>query len=111
MPSGRVRLSSWKTVREMKKGVIFVALALWFSLLPVAVQVFAQAQDDACFITKDQVKALLGSPDVTLIDMRFGRDWTDATLKVKGALREDPMKPATWMDKYPKEKTLVFYCA
>jgi hypothetical protein len=109
MPSGCVRLSSWKTVLEMKKAVIVVALALSFSLLSAAAQVFAQAQDDACFISKDQVKALLGSPDMTLIDMRFGRDWTDATLKIKGAVREDPMKPGMWIDKYPKDKVLVFY--
>lgn len=109
MRSGRVRLYSWKTVPEMKKGVIVVALALSFSLLPLAAQVFAQAQDDACFITKDQLKALLDSPDMTLIDMRFGRDWTDGTLKIKGAVREDPMKPGMWIDKYPKDKMLVFY--
>jgi len=45
---------------------------------------------DDCFITKEQLKGLLDSPDLTLIDMRFGRDWTDATLKIKGAVREDP---------------------
>ena len=52
---------------------------------------------------------MLDSPDLTLIDMRFGRDWTDATLKIKGAVREDPMKPGQWIDKYPKDKMLVFY--
>ena len=93
----------------MKKGAIVGALALSFFLIPMAAHVLGQTQDDACFITKEELKALLGSPDMTLIDMRFGRDWTDATLKIKGAVREDPMKPGMWIDKYPKDKVLVFY--
>ncbi|MCG6536668.1 MAG: hypothetical protein L7F78_18665 [Syntrophales bacterium LBB04] len=46
---------------------------------------------------------------MTLIDLRFGRDWYDATLKIKGAVHEDPMKPGQWIDKYGKDKLLVFY--
>ena len=62
-------------------------------------------------ITREELVPLLGRPDVVVIDLRTGRDWTDAALKIKGAVREDPMKPGMWMDKYPKEKMLVFYCA
>jgi rhodanese-related sulfurtransferase len=54
---------------------------------------------------------LLGRQDVVVIDIRFGRDWNDATLKIKGAVREDPMKPGQWLDKYPKDKMMIFYCA
>jgi rhodanese-related sulfurtransferase len=32
-------------------------------------------------------------------------------VKIKGAVREDLEKVDTWMNKYPKDKTLVFYCA
>jgi hypothetical protein len=32
-------------------------------------------------------------------------------MKIKGAVREDPMKPGQWMDKYSKETMLVLYCA
>ena len=95
----------------MKKGVVAAGLTLLFYLFLVAVHVVAQtqAQDDSCFTTRDELKPILGSPDMTLIDMRFGRDWTDATLKIKGAVREDPMKPGLWIDKYPKDRLLVFY--
>jgi hypothetical protein len=64
-----------------------VVMVLWLFLF--AGQGTAQQMDD-CFITKEQLKTLLDSPDMTLIDMRFGRDWYDATLKIKGAVeRQD----------------------
>jgi hypothetical protein len=95
----------------MKKGVVAEGLTLLFYVFLVAGNVVAQtqAQDDSFFITRDELKAMQSGPDMTLIDMRFGRDWTDATLKIKGAVREDPMKPGQWIDKYPKENLLVFY--
>jgi hypothetical protein len=92
----------------MRTRVRVAGLAMLLYAFLFVAQGMAQQTDD-CFVTKEQLKALLGSPDMTLIDMRFGRDWTDATLKIKGAVREDPMKPGQWIDKYPKDKMLVFY--
>jgi|GEM_PF-5377617 len=31
--------------------------------------------------------------------------------KIKGALREDPKTIDEWASKYPKNKTIIFYCA
>jgi hypothetical protein len=93
----------------MKKGVYATAAAFLICLLLLPSLIYAQAQDDSLFIAKDELKAMLGKGDMTLIDMRFGHDWTDATLKIKGAVREDPMKPGQWIEKYPKDKLLVFY--
>ncbi len=93
----------------MKKGVYatVAALSVWLTLLcPLA---RAQTQDDSLLIAKDELKAMLGKGDFTLIDLRFGRDWYDSNVKIKGAVREDPMKPGQWIDKYPKERLLVFY--
>jgi hypothetical protein len=90
------------------KGMI-LWMCLWLSLVAVDLALAAPPQADK--ITKEELLPLLSRPDVIIIDMRFGRDWTDATLKIKGAVREDPMKPGLWIDKYPKDKMLVFYCA
>ena len=38
-------------------------------------------------------------------------DWAPSNTKIKGAIREDPPKVSSWMEKYPKDKTLVFYCS
>ena len=71
--------------------------------------VFA-APPQADKMTKEELLPLLGNPDVAIVDLRFGREWSDSNVKIKGAIREDPMKPGQWTDKYPKEKMLVFYC-
>ncbi len=56
------------------------------------------------------LKAQLGNPDVIVIDVRTVHDWENSKTKIKGAVREDVRFIASWIDKYPKEKTLVFYC-
>ena len=62
-------------------------------------------------IEKEKLKEMLGKPELILIDVRAGADWKASTQKIKGAVREDPGQVDTWMKKYPKDKTLVFYCA
>jgi len=57
------------------------------------------------------LKPLLGKPDVLVVDVRASGDWEKETLMIQGAIREDPMKVESWMEKYPKDKTLVFYCS
>jgi len=54
---------------------------------------------------------MLGDANVIIIDTRLGTDWNDSDAKIKGAVRENPMQVDSWMNKYPKDKTLVFYCA
>jgi hypothetical protein len=62
-------------------------------------------------IEKEKLKEMLGKPELILVDVRAGSDWKASTQKIKGAVREDPEKVEAWMSKYPKDKTLVFYCA
>ena len=62
-------------------------------------------------MTKEELKPLLGHPEVILIDVRESDDWNKSKEKIRGAVREDPEKDvATWAGRYSKEKTLVFYC-
>jgi rhodanese-related sulfurtransferase len=60
-------------------------------------------------ISKEDLKELLGRPDVVIVDVRTGSDWNDSPVKVKGAVREEPDKVDSWIEKYPKDKTLVLY--
>jgi rhodanese-related sulfurtransferase len=96
----------------MKRVVLCVA----FLSLAVVGAVFvggvvASAQQDIPRMTKEDLKPLLGNADVVIIDVRSKPDWEENTLMIKAAVREDPTQVASWMDKYPKDKTLVFYCA
>jgi len=63
-------------------------------------------------IGAEELKALLGKPEVIIIDVRASGDWDNSRIKIQGAVREDPNKSAkSWADKYPKDKTIVLYCA
>jgi rhodanese-related sulfurtransferase len=60
---------------------------------------------------KEQLKARLGNPDVVVLDVRAATDWAIAKEKIKGAVRENPRDVEDWSGKYPKDKTIVLYCA
>ncbi len=63
-------------------------------------------------MTKEELKPLLGIPDVIVLDVRLLDEWKQGDLKIKGAVREDPEKDyRTWASKYSQDKTLVFYCS
>ena len=66
---------------------------------------------DAPRMTKDELKTMLGNPDLLILDVRYGKDWTESGVKISGAVREDPQAFDSWANKYPRDKTLVFYCA
>jgi len=72
-------------------------------LLLISTSVFPQ---EVAKLSKDKVRPMLGNPDVIIIDLQH-----DGDLRIPGAVREDSKKVSTWMAKYPKNKTLVFYCA
>ena len=62
-------------------------------------------------ISKEELQSMLGNPDTMIIDVRLSGHLAGSDTKIQGAIREDPEKVNSWMDKYPKDKTLVFYCA
>lgn len=59
----------------------------------------------------EDLKARLGSTDLIVLDVRQPGDWFAGKTKIAGAIREDPGKFDRWRGKYPKDKTLVLYCA
>jgi len=92
----------------MKKWSIILALSLWaFSSLNLTGAFAAEAPR----IEKDDLKSKLGDPDVVIIDVRSYTDWLLGGDKVKGAVRENYRDFDGWQAKYPKDKTLVLYCA
>jgi hypothetical protein len=63
-------------------------------------------------MTKEELKSLLGNPDMIIVDVRESEDYKESKFKIRGALREDSEKDIdSWANKYPKDKTLVFYCS
>jgi len=93
----------------MRKIILLVAMATVFAL--AAFFALPAAAQDVKRMTIEELKGMLGNPGLVVIDVRRDGDWQSSAVKVKGAVREDPEKADTWMSKYPKDKTLVFYCA
>ncbi len=93
----------------MRKRILCVAI-----VTVVAVAAFfatPAAAQDVKRMTIEELKGMLGNPDLVIIDARRDGDWKLSKVKIKGAVREDLEKVASWMNKYSKDKTLVFYCA
>lgn len=62
-------------------------------------------------MTKEKLKTLLGDDDMTILDVRAGRDWMSSEFKITGAQRVEPSANNQWADQFNKDKTYVFYCA
>ncbi len=92
----------------MKKRLSISLLVIFFTVGILAT--FARS-GDVPRMKKDELKAMLGNPDVVILDVRLESDWKDDHLKIKGAIREDPGSVKSWAGKYSKDKTLVLYCA
>jgi rhodanese-related sulfurtransferase len=92
----------------MKKRLIIGALFI-FSMAGI-LTTFARSAE-APRMTKEELKAMLDSPNLIVIDVRTQQSWKEDDLKIKGTVREDPEAVESWANKYPKDKTLVFYCS
>jgi hypothetical protein len=92
------------------KQVLIIA-ALVFSLAVVGACAGTNIGKDAPRMTKEELRAIMGKPDVVIVDVRTTSDWNSTNLKIQGAVREDSKTVNAWAGKYPKDKTLVFYCA
>ena len=80
---------------------LFVALA-WVPSVMAA---------DIPKITKEELKGMIGNPNVIIVDVRTNAGWSESKLKIKGAVREDPTQVKSWIEKYPPDKIFVFYCS
>ncbi|MBI5578306.1 MAG: hypothetical protein HY895_04065 [Deltaproteobacteria bacterium] len=89
----------------------------WVRVLLVALLAFVSYPGtgglaaEAPRMEKEQLKTQLGNPDVVVLDVRAFTDWAMTKEKIKGAVRENPRNLEDWSGKYPKDKTIVLYCA
>ncbi len=90
---------------QKNRKSILVTLLMTFWVL--AASAYAA---DVPKITKEELRAMIGSPDLIIIDVRIERDWNSSAQKIRGAVWEDFMDVDTWARKYPKDKTIVLYC-
>jgi len=84
-------------------------LGMLLSLGVVLAMVVPAMSQEVPRISKEDLKGMLGKPDVVIVDVRASSDWNGSTVKIKGAVREEADKMDSWIEKYPKDKTLIFY--
>ena len=88
----------------MKRLVLMLA---FMSTLGAAAIVWS----DDLIMDKDALNAMLAAPDLVVLDVRTGQDWSSSEFKIKSAVRAPAAEYADWSAYYAKDKTLVLYCA
>jgi rhodanese-related sulfurtransferase len=93
------------------KGVMVIVAALGTACLVAATTLSEAAAQEIDRIELEELKGMLGSSGLLIVDVRTAKDWESSDAKIKGAVREDPKQVNERVSKYPKDKTIVFYCA
>jgi Rhodanese-like domain len=60
-------------------------------------------------ITKEQLREMLGKPDVTIIDARPVEQWKYSDQIIPGTVHEDPLSIQSWARNYDKNRKTVVY--
>jgi len=93
-------------MRRLRGALIVAVLAGIFAWQAPGV---AAGGDDVPRMTKEELKTLLGSPEVVVLDVRF--EGKNAPKKITGSVFENPEEVDGWFPKYPKGKKIVLYCS
>ncbi len=93
------------------KRYLVVPLAVLFVVAALSA-LAAGPSENVPRMTKEELRPLIDSSDVVVLDARQQGDWNNSKAKIKGAVRVEPKaKLGTLLDKYPKDKTVVIYCS
>lgn len=94
------------TRRTLWKFTLVCGLVVTGALASVAL-----ARGGVGVMTKEELRAQLGKPDVVVVDVRTGSDWRASEFKIKGAVRVGARQITSLVPRYDKNTTLVLYCA
>ena len=100
-------------LKEKCQTVLAVGLALFLfmGLTTMAWSMGSLDKEKVPRISKEEVKNMLGTPDLVLLDVRTSSQYKSSKLKIQGAVREEPDQVKSWAGKYGKEKTIILYCS
>ena len=88
----------------MKKFTLLLLITLCFSISPTLA-------GSVNLMEISELKGMLDSDSVVILDVRAGRDWSTSEFKIPGAIRTSGEDFAEWSTTLPKDKKLVLYCA
>ena len=95
----------------MGNNLIKITFHFILTLFVLSMGLSPSAAANVSIVTKEELKAQLDSSDVIILDARTGGDWKSSEFKIKGAMRAKPNNFNEWAEVYPKNKTLILYCA
>jgi len=95
----------------MKRRTAVYAGMLIMAMMGLLFASAGWTSDSAPRIAKEEVKALLGNPNILILDARTGSSWSGSDRKIKGAVRVDPHDVSSWIKGVPREKKLIVYCS
>ena len=111
-------LPFYKTQDKLKNGGVLMKslkniklLALFFIVGSITFFSSIASSSDVKKISKEDLKNIMDNSDVSIVDVRRGKDWSASEFKIKQAVRVDPNKFEEWANSFSKDKTLVLYCA
>lgn len=87
----------------MKKNISLLILLVFLTSIPLLA---ASVQ----IMKKDELKSLLGSENLVVLDVRSERDWSASDFKIKDAVRVDN-GDLSLVGNYPPNSIFVLYCA
>jgi len=88
-----------------------IVLTVLFSLAVVGCLQEVSMEQKVPRMSVQELRAMLGQPDLVVLDVRIKDEWEKSDSKIKGAVRENPeVAIRSWAENYPRNKTLVFYC-
>jgi rhodanese-related sulfurtransferase len=93
----------------MLNGRFAKPLAVTLSMVVLGIFAAATIASEVTRISTEELKAMLGNPDVVILDVDRKGNWKDRDRKILGAVRQNPKEIQSWMNTYPKDKTLVLY--
>ena len=88
----------------MKKIIMLFSILLFFAVSP-------SLAGPVNLLEISELKDMLGSDTVVILDVRAGRDWSTSEFKIPGAIRKGGEDFAEWGHTLPKDKKIVLYCA
>lgn len=62
-------------------------------------------------VSTGELKAMLDSSEITILDVRDVPDWNRSNTKIPNAIRESPDDINSWVNKYDKDQKIILYCA
>jgi predicted sulfurtransferase len=86
-------------------------IVIVFLILTAAGSASAQTgSENVPRMSVEDLNAMLDSPDLLILDVRTGQDWTGSEFQIKGAQRKDPRGFEGWVGQLPMGKRIVLYC-